>query len=102
MKRLAFALLVLATPASAADNCTVLQQNLVAMQGRADAAMAKAGKRQSSARKLAVIEAARAQGFYMAMQTTLPLACKGDDLKVLAERVASDTQRMQDYVQGNW
>lgn len=96
--------LLMAGGSRAADNCILAQDNLNAMQARAQKAIDEAAKfrRASSARKLAVLEAARAQGYYTAMQTMLPLACKDGPYTSLDQQISIELPKMQTYVQQNW
>jgi hypothetical protein len=103
-RTLACLLLLAATPALA-DNCDIALTNLNAMQASATQAIETAGKIKrgtGSAKKLAVLEASRAQGYYMAMQSMLPLACKGERYTNLDKQLTDEIPKMKAYVEANW
>ena len=101
------ALIVLSIGARAAteDPCVVALKNIRVIQDATRVSIDKASamrSRQSSAKRLAVLSAKEAKGFYVAMRVILPLACHGEEYTSLDAELEREIAAMQAYADKNW
>jgi hypothetical protein len=81
----------------ALHNLNMVQDQTKLVMGKAEAL-----KRGAGGKKLSVLTAKYAQGFYTAMRVLLPLACKGDEYTTLDSQLQVETDALQAYVDKNW
>jgi hypothetical protein len=88
----------------APDPCQVALDNANAVQLTTQDYIDRAAglPRASSGRRLAVLQAKEARGFYTSMRVLLPLACKGPDYAPIDAQLVHHIDAMSAYVQENW
>jgi hypothetical protein len=88
----------------APDPCQVALDNANAVQLTTQDYINRAAglPRASSGRRLAVLQAKEARGFYTSMRVLLPLACRGPELPAIDGQLVKQIDLMSAFVQENW
>jgi hypothetical protein len=97
-------LLVGAAQATPQPSCEVAMDNIRIVRAASDEKIALALKmpKRGSAKRLAVLQAKEARGYYAAMRIMLPLACAGDRLKDLDNELIDEITKLDIFVFKNW